>query len=440
MIADRVIVCLASAWDYDPTSKHHVMRILSRRNRIVWVNYHGSRKPAASTSDFGASLSRLRQVAHGVRRINDSMVQVTPLVIPGATTAPALWLHRHLLTRQIRRAIRAVSGDQRLPVQVWTFAPDVPYLVGAFDEECFVYYCVDEYSSFAGFDRTSIVRAEAELLDKADVVITTSQALFETKRRRRPDAELVRHGVAFDQFATAWRDDPPPPQDIRAIAKPIFGFFGLIHHWIDLDLIATVARSRPKYQFVLIGEAKVDVRALEALPNVHLLGRRDHRALPAYCRAFSGGLLPFTRTEMTFSVNPIKMWEYLAAGLPIVSTSLPEVRRQGWPVRIADSADVFSAACDEIVAEESTLDRPAIAETVAHLDWENKVEALCRIVERPRPIRPQEARSAAGRERAHPPQAARRVDVQASARLADTQATGQLEDSTKATASSARPD
>jgi glycosyltransferase involved in cell wall biosynthesis len=415
VIADRVIVCLASAWDYDPTSKHHVMRILSRRNRIVWVNYHGSRKPAPSASDLGASLGRLRHVARGVRRINDSMVQVTPLVIPGATTAPALWLHRRLLTMQIRRAIRAVSGDARRPVQVWTFAPDVPYLVGAFDEECFVYYCVDEYSSFAGFDRTSIVRAEAELLDKADVVITTSQALWESKRRRRADAALVRHGVAFDQFATAWRHNASLPEAVRSIPNPMFGFFGLIHHWIDIDLIATVARSRPHYQFVLIGEAKVDVRSLEALPNVHLLGRRDHHELPAYCRAFSAGLLPFTRTEMTKNVNPIKMWEYLAAGLPIVSTDLPEVRRHGWPVRIAQSAEVFAAACDEIVAEKDTLDRRAIAETVADLDWERKVEALSRIVEG-RTIRRDDAAPGSDLGRVHPVHERPRKSVQPTSR------------------------
>ena len=415
MIADRVIVCLASAWDYDPTSKHHVMRILSRCNKIVWVNHHGSRKPAPSASDIGTALNRLGEVARGVRRVNDSMVQVTPLVIPGATTAPARWLNRRLLTAQIKRAIRAVSPGHQLPVQVWTFAPDVAYLVGAFDEECFVYYCVDEFSSFAGFDRTSIVRVEAELLDKADVVITTSQAILETKRQRRPDAQLVRHGVAFDHFATAWRNAPPLPEDIRSIPKPMFGFFGLIHHWIDVDLIAAVARSRPQYQFVLIGETKVDVRALQALPNVHLLGRRDHQTLPAYCRAFSAGLLPFTCTEMTRNVNPIKMWEYLAAGLPIVSTALPEVQRQGWPVRIADSAEAFAVACDEIIAEQATLDRPAIAETVAHLDWEKKVAALCEIVERPRPVHRKRGQSSAAHERAHPPQTARSSDVQAPA-------------------------
>ena len=440
MIADRVIVCLASAWDYDPTSKHHVMRILSRRNKIVWVNHHGSRKPAVSTSDIGTALNRLGEVARGVRRINNSMVQVTPLVIPGATSVPAVWINRHLLTTQIKRAIRTVSGGHRLPVQVWTFAPDVPYLIGAFDEERFVYYCVDEYSSFAGFDRISIVRAEAELLDKADVVITTSQARLETKRRRRPDAELVRHGVAFDHFATAWRTPPLLPEDIRSIPKPIFGFFGLIHHWIDVDLIATVARSRPQYHFVLIGETKVDVRALEALPNVHLLGRRDHRDLPAYCRAFTAGLLPFTCTEMTKNVNPIKMWEYLAAGLPIVSTTLPEAQRQGWPVRIADSAGAFAAACDEVVAEEATVDQPAIAETVAHLDWEKTVETLCEIVERARPVRRKRDQSSAAHQRAQPPQTARRAHVQATARLAELQTTGQVEDSTKTTAPPALPD
>ena len=282
VIENRLIVCIASAWDYDPTSKHHVMRILSRRNRILWVNYHGTRRPGINATDISTAWSKLRRVAQGVQPASSTISQVTPLVIPGARSRLASGLHRRLLISQIRRAVRKLDPEGRLPVQVWSFAPDVPFLMGRFNEECFVYYCVDEFALFEGIDSYRVKVAENELIDGADVVITTSEKLHESRRSRRSDAVLIPHGVDFDHFATAWRSPPPRPHDLACIPKPMFGFFGLIQHWVDLELLLKVARLRPRYSFVLIGDSMVDDSALRRAHNVYLLGRRSYVKLPAY--------------------------------------------------------------------------------------------------------------------------------------------------------------
>lgn len=380
MIEGRIIVCLANSWDYDPTSKHQVMKVLSRCNDIVWVNYHGTRRLTMGKSDVAAACSALRRVACGVRRIGPSFVEVTPLVIPGAVGRPARYVHRRLLTAQIRRAIRSVAGTDHRPVQVWSFAPDVPYLVGQFDEECFLYYCVDEYSQFDGFNAGVITEAENGLIDGADVVVATSEQLFETKRARRPDVILMRHGVDHDHFARAWRQPPPRPVELAGIRSPVFGFFGLIHHWVDLALIAEVARLRPAYMFVLIGEAKVNVSELMGLPNVLLPGRRPYAALPAYCAAFDAGLLLFAQSAMTRNVNPIKMLEYLAAGLPIVSSPLPEAERYAGPIRIAGSAGGFARACDDVLADDYPGRREDISRLVERESWLSKVQCLSDVI------------------------------------------------------------
>ncbi|HNQ23084.1 MAG TPA: glycosyltransferase [Phycisphaerae bacterium] len=380
MLRDRVIICLASAWDYDPTSKHQIMRRLARHNDIVWVNYHGTRRPGVNLRDARAAWSALRRALGGVRRVHDSMVQVTPLVIPGTHGGPLHRLHEQLLVTQIRRALRGLASADRKPVQVWSFAPDVPYLVGRFGEECFVYYCVDEYSEFEGVDRERTAAAEQELLQRADIVVTTSALLQEGKCRLRPDAHLVRHGVDFEHFAAAWRRSLPRPADLSGIPEPIFGFFGLIHHWVDCALLAEVARLRPQYSFVLLGDAQVDVSALRALPNVHLLGRRPYKELPAYCRAFAAGMLLFTQTAMTAHVNPIKMLEYLAAGLGVISTPLPEAERYRGPIRIVESAGEFARACDELRAGGDLRRREEISRRVQTESWESVVERLSRIV------------------------------------------------------------
>ena len=186
----------------------------------------------------------------------------------------------------------------------------------------------------------------------------------------------MRHGVDYRHFARAWREPPPRPPDLNSIRGPVFGFFGLIHHWVDLALIAQVARLRPNYTFVLIGEAKVDVSGLRKLSNVFLAGRRSYDRLPAYCAAFDAGLLLFTRSAMTRNINPIKMYEYLAAGLPVVSTPLPEARRYAGPITIAETAEEFAEACDGIIAD----DYPGRCEDISRLvegeSWRSKVDCL----------------------------------------------------------------
>ena len=379
MIRDRLIVCIASSWDYDPTSKHHVMRILSRHNHILWINYHGTRRPSFDRKDLHHAFGTLRRMAGGMRRVAPSITQLTPPVIPGARSASLKRLHQRLLISCIGRAIKTLTRDRKKPIQLWTFAPDVPYLIGAFGEERSVYYCVDEYRAFEGIDTGRIEIAERELIKRADVVITTSDSLFESRRLERPDTVLVRHGVDYDHFASAWRRSLVCPDDLAQIPKPIFGYFGLIHHWVDLTLLAETARLRPEYSFVLLGDCKVDVTALASLPNVYLLGRRPYESLPSYAAVFDAGMLLFTGNEMTRNVNPVKMYEYLAAGLPVVATPLPEARRFEGPIVVADGAERFAAACD-FVLQRDCRNREAIAECVRAQTWSSTVKRLSEVV------------------------------------------------------------
>jgi glycosyltransferase involved in cell wall biosynthesis len=378
MMEGRLIICIANAWDYDPTSKHHVMRILAERNEIIWVNYRGTRRPRLTGADVRAASSALCRCFAGPTRVAPSVVQISPLVLPGATRLR--WLHERMVLSSIRRAIDNIDPRHRRPVQVWTFAPDVPFLCDRFGEECFVYYCVDEYREFKDLDAARIAHAEDELLRRADVVVTTSQNLHQTKRGYRPDAVLVRHGVDYEHFASAWRAELNPPRDVAQITRPIFGFFGLIGHWIDVQLLAAVARLRPRYSFVVMGDHHVNVSELRRQPNVHLLGRRPYQALPAYCASFHAGLLPFVRNSMTRNINPIKMLEYLAAGMPVVSTTLPEAQRFAGPIVFGDTPDRFAAACDQVLAHASPAERAGISALVAGETWSSRVALLSDVV------------------------------------------------------------
>lgn len=380
MIRGRTIICIASAWDYDPTSKHHLMRILSRENHVLWVNYHATRRPRLSRADLRGAWKALRRVGSGVSVVNERLAQVTPLVIPGARRPILRACHSALVRWQITRALRSWRPDATGPVQVWSFAPDAGFLQGAFGEECFVYYCVDDFTQFQCHDRAQVVAREREQLLSADLVVTTAERLHAVKSVIRPDAKLVPHGVDYDLFASAWQKPLPEPPDLAGMRRPIFGFFGLVHHWVDCALLARVAELRPQYSFVLIGDTVSDVSALRARPNVRLLGRRPHAELPAYCAAFQGGLLPFVRNALTDCVNPIKLKEYLAAGLPVVSTPIPEARRYHDAVLLADSAEEFVRACDAALTYSGPESRERISRLVRNESWDARTELLSDLV------------------------------------------------------------
>jgi glycosyltransferase involved in cell wall biosynthesis len=389
MIENRTILCFASGYDAPPTSKHHVMHILAERNTVVWVNYHASRAPSASASDLRHMLRKLGQVAAGPTCPRPNLHVLTPLVVPLPGSAAARRLNRTLLVWQVRRLLRRVQAG---PVQLWSFTPDVSYVLGRFGEEKVLYYCVDDHASFTGYDAAQVLRDEEDLCRRADLVVTTSMALHEARRPWNPNTILVPHGVDYEHFSQAL-GDLPEPADLAGIPRPRLGFFGLLRDWVDLGLLAEVARRRPDWHIVLLGDSAVDLAPYRGLPNMHFLGRKPYAELPAYCRAFDVGLIPFKLNDLTRAVNPIKLREYLAAGLPVVSTPLPEVKRYQRLVNLAEGPDAFlRGVASSLNGQADSASRAARARAMAGEAWGEKVDMLCRQLladlpqtQRPRP-------------------------------------------------------
>lgn len=374
MIENKTIICFASGYDAPPTSKHHVMHLLAERNVVLWVNYHASRTPSVSTSDMAYIAKKLKQVFAGLKTPRPNLHVLTPLVIPLPASNMARNLNRMLLVRQIRRALKKVANG---PVQFWSFTPDVPFMLDKFGEEKAVYYCVDDHASFTGYNREQVLADEEELCRRSDLVITTSMALQKAKEPLNPNTMMVPHGVDYDHFVKAMDEGLPAPDDIADIPHPRLGFFGLIRDWVDLDLLAEVARRKPEWHMVLIGDSTVDLSPYRCLSNMHFLDRKPYDVLPAYCRQFDVGLIPFKINELTLAVNPIKLREYLAAGLPVVSTPLPEVELYSNMVEIAGDPETFIAGIETSLNGQSTPDaRAARIDAMAQETWPKKVEGI----------------------------------------------------------------
>ena len=373
MMEGASIVCFAHDWGGDPTSKTHIMRILARRNRVLWVNSIAMRRPSASGRDLRRLLDKVAKGFRRCREVEPNLFVTSPLVIPLPGWAVADRLNAGILAATLRRLCRRHGLEDPI---LWSFLPNVGRLLGRLDERLVIYHCVDEYSAFSGVSRDAIARMERDLVQRADLVLTSSEQLCADRIGFNPNTRFVSHGVDTAHFARALEPGMEAPDDVRALPRPVIGFFGLLADWVDLDLVRALALRRPDWSFALVGKHATGVGAIRGLPNIHLLGQKPYALLPAYCRGFDVGMIPFRSNVLTLRANPLKLREYLAAGLPVVSTSLPEVARYRALVHLAEGTDGFTQAITAALAERSPASDRMRAAAIATESWEARVTEI----------------------------------------------------------------
>ena len=303
----------------------------------------------------------------------------TPLVLPlhhkgWAVAFNRIWLRLTLaiLTRKL-----GMRG-----FQLWTFVPTSADYVGHLGEQLSVYYVTDNWKAFSSVDGAKIGDMVDRLSSKADVVFATSHSLVDSLKPNNPETHLAAHGVEFEKFAAATQPETQLPDDIANLPGTVIGYYGLVEDWMDQELIAYLAERHPEWSFALVGAVRTDVSKLETLPNVYLSGRKPHSELPAYCKGFAVGLIPHKVNELTRNMNPIKLREYVCAGLPVVSVALPEVARYPEQCRVAQDYAEFEQAILDAIAEDSSEARKRRSETMRSETWEYKVARLAEIVAR----------------------------------------------------------
>jgi glycosyltransferase involved in cell wall biosynthesis len=375
MLEGASIICFAHDWGGDPTSKTHIMRILAEKNRILWVSSIGMRRPTASGRDVRRLLTKARVALRGSRRVAPNLTVFNPLVLPFPGAPGVQTVNTAILSTSIRYHCRRLGLTRPI---MWSFLPNVSPLVGRLGESLVIYHCVDEYSAFAGVARETLQRMERDLIRKAHVVFTSSEELARERRPHNARTFFVSHAVDVAHFSRALSPNTAPPPDIGGLKRPVIGFFGLIAEWIDLALVREIALARPEWSVVLIGKATTDLTPVRDVPNIHLLGQKPYETLPAYAKAFEVGLIPFRLNELTRKANPLKLREYLAAGVPVVSSDLPEVRRYESLVRVASGAGEFIHAIEAALREGGDAERSRRVAAMRAESWEARVDELSR--------------------------------------------------------------
>ncbi len=284
----------------------------------------------------------------------------------------------------------AIGSNEKLtglfsnPIQ-WFYSPiTAPAMLGAFNEISVVYDCMDELSQFR-FAHPDLGRRERLLLANADVVFTGGYKLYESKRRYHDNVHFFGCGVDVAHFSKARLASTSVPGDIEHLPSPVFGYFGVIDERIDYDLIARLAAHNPEASVVMVGPVvKVDSASLPKEPNIHWLGQRDYKDLPAYVKGFTTCLMPFALNEATEYINPTKTLEYMAAGKPIVSTAVADVVRNFTPVvRVARTAAEFVTLSKQVAAEPNSALIAQGLDQASKASWESIVGRMRQLLQPP---------------------------------------------------------
>jgi glycosyltransferase involved in cell wall biosynthesis len=352
------------------------MSRMARRNRVLFVESLGLRRPQLAGRDVRRVARRLRRGLAPPRAV-DGLHVLSPLVLPLHGRPWARALNARLLPAQVARAARRLGLRRPL---LWSYVPQAEALLEALDPSQVVYHCVDDIAAQKGVDAASFRAAEARFAVRADLVLASAPALARRMRElngRVLDAPNVADAERFAQAIEPGVVDAA----VAALPHPRIVFTGaIVATKLDLELLTGLASARPEWSFALVGpvgagDPGTDVSTLAATPNVHLLGARRYDELTRVLRGADAGLIPYAINDLTRSVFPMKVYEYLSAGLPVVSTPLPALEGIR-DIAFARDAAEAERRLAELLADNDHSRRAARSRAARSHSWDRRLEEI----------------------------------------------------------------
>ena len=391
MIKDESIICFGGEdwWYHHPHSKNHIMRRLARAgNRVIFINSISMGLPGLKSPDFFSKIKRkLRSYGKLVRRTDEGIVVVSPLVLPFYSSRLGRALNRWLLVAQVK--LLMIAFDMRSPV-LWIAIPTARDVVGRLEESALIYQVSDKYAANRmdhATDSNLIQEMHESMLERADLVYYSGRKLYEEELKEKPEilskAKMLEQAVDFDHFAGASSREWDRPPDIEGIPEPRLGYFGMIDYWLmDQELIRHVSLKRPEWQWILIGLKSTRLE-IEDLPNVHYLGSKPYDEMPRYAAQFQVCVVPWvTGNEFVNYGSAIKVREYMATGKPVVITPLYEYEPLDGILRISRGHDDFIRKVDDALLRDSIKQREARQQAVKGSTWDARAEEVSRDIAR----------------------------------------------------------
>jgi glycosyltransferase involved in cell wall biosynthesis len=394
MITGRDILYISSIeWDFLWQAHQEIVRRLAAAgNRVLYIENTGVRSPGIKdTKRVASRLSRwLRSLrSGGVRQVAENIFVYSPLVLPPFGPTWQRLLNRHVFLRQLRGIVRTLGRKDCL---IWTYLPTdtAVDIIRAHKNErsLVIYYSVADFSYLTP-NVKQLEKSEKELVGLSDLVFATCSELATRLSHNGNSTHLFPPGVdisAFPEEAINGSDTQFDPLGLSTLPRPIIGYVGGLHRFVDYDLIAALAKSRPSWSWVFLGAHQVSLEGLHGLPNVHLLGQRRHDELAKHMAYFDVCLVPYINSPEISTVVPTKINEYLAAGKAIVATNLPNVsefnaKHQVLTIAEPTVHDFVQAIESQLAGAHDPQLRTTRRQIAMLSDWQIRLEKMSELIE-----------------------------------------------------------
>lgn len=376
------IVCFGSGqWFYVPSIPEYTMLEMASKHRVLYVEPFVSFLTVLQARLLDKNAAAFRpKVRWGLRQITSRLTVYTPppLALPFQHRfAWILHVNMVILSWLVRRVMRRLGFSKPI---LWAYLFRLSGMVGRLSEKAVVYDCIEHDEHFVSSEKGKRkVRAlEESLCRKADVVFVMNPQLHRLKGQWNPRTVIVPSGAKIAHFSKAADPTTPIAGELTSLPRPIVGYFGQVDRWkIDFDLLIYLTRRHPDWSLVFVGPVAPEVRGdarLAPLRNVYFFDRQPYERIPCFLKGFDVCTMPFTPSENIELSSPLKLYEYLATGKPIVSVPFPAVEEFSEYVSIARSPEAFAAAVEQAYAVDTQeLACRRMREAGAH-SWERRVE------------------------------------------------------------------
>jgi glycosyltransferase involved in cell wall biosynthesis len=383
-LVDRDIVCVGfSDWDADiQTTQHHLIRRAAQNNRVLFIESLGLRRPQLAGSDLRRMARRLRRSVPPLHEA-DGLHVLSPLVLPLHSSALVRGLNSRILPWTVERAIQRIGLREPL---LWSFVPQAEVLFDVVKPSQTLYYVTDDHAAKPGIDAPSFHAAEQRFARRCDAILASAPELV-TRMSTLNDnvhyAPAVTDALLFAQALQPGAVDP----SLESLPRPRVLFIGaILAATIDIELMGQLARLRPDWSFAFVGpvgqgDPGTNIEVLRRAPNIHLLGARAHGQLPDVLRGADAAIIPYRIDHQMRSVFPMKTYEYLAAGRPVVSTPL-ETLVDVPDVMLAGTAEQFAERLEDAIDGDSEQARIRRSTGARAHSWESRLEEIAVALDR----------------------------------------------------------
>jgi glycosyltransferase involved in cell wall biosynthesis len=348
-----------------------IMQCLARKVPVLLINSVGFRVPRLKDGlqSLRRIISKLRSATQPVSRSSAGFFVASPLSLPVWQRPVLARINVACLGIQVRKAKRLVGLEHPL---VWVACPPAFEIVKRIAGDAFlVYQRTDKYEEYCEQTREYIASAHRWLSQRADLIVYASTALYEEERHANPHCVLVGHGVELERFDPARALEAGVPDDLTHIKRPIVGFFGEVSDdKVDMRCVAAIARALPEVSFVFVGRYLADPTAVRGISNIHFLGMKPYEEVARYGIQFDVAIMPWKRSPFVYYCNPVKLKEYLALGLPVVSSDFPEALLYQDAIFVAHNNEEFVRGIREALAGRAAGTRESRCARAKGETWE----------------------------------------------------------------------